>query len=190
MQFFVDFDTRNGVDGQDHDEQEFLFSSIFQGVHAAIVQECGESASNQNKMAISFPLSDEKNHGGLIRVLSSDEDVLGRMLRHSNIHRYTVDLDISILKIPAVNNFCIFFRNRINDRVSPSALRRAEIRLKTKSFPIKHVDKNADGFAIYIKSESNGNQFLFKICRKDAVQHLDDSFNSYGLSSKASVPMF
>ncbi len=193
FQYFVDFDTRKGPESYDPEEINFLMSRLLKGVHMAIVQECGEVASNQRVIAISFPLSDKQDHGGLLRVFSDNEAVIGRLLRHPNIHRYGRDVASAICKVPPSNQFAIFSRSRVNDRLSPSALRRAQQRLQEKGFAVPIISKKKSGFAISAQSDTNGQQFQILVHRQDVPTPIigaNSGFNAYGLAKDSSVPMF
>lgn len=193
LKYYVDLDARKSPGSYDSEEVDFLMSRMLKGTHMAIVQECGESCSNQNTIAIAFPLACETAHGGLLRVFSGDDRVLGRVLRHPHLHRYIRDLGATILEVPAVAQFATFSRNRFADRLSPSARKRAEHRLKAHGFaiPVKH--KQQPGFVIALQSQSNGEAFLFRIQRQDLPEKpgIDSAaFNAYGLSRTAVVPIF
>jgi len=120
--YYVDLDARSGQGSLDLEEVNFLMAQLFKGTHLAIVQECGEDASNQNDIAIAFPLACKTGHGGLLRVFSEDEKVLGRLLRHPHLHRYVRHLHAHIQELPAIERFATFSRNRVADRLSPSPI--------------------------------------------------------------------
>ncbi|MEF8701213.1 MAG: type I-F CRISPR-associated endoribonuclease Cas6/Csy4 [Candidatus Accumulibacter sp. UW25] len=193
LKYYVDLDARKGPGCYDSEEVNFLMSRMLRGTHMAIIQECGETSSNQYAIAIAFPLSCDKGHGGLLRIFSGDDKVLGRLLRHPNIHRYVRDLDAAVLEVPSIERFAIFSRNRLADRFSPSARRRADHRLKVYGFTTPTGKKKQPGFAIASQSQSNGEAFLFRIQRLDLSAKPGPEgvgFNAYGLSKSAAVPMF
>ena len=88
---YIDFDFRNEPDAT------FLMAKTISGVHAAIVQECGpEEANRQALIAISFPDSGkEQGSGDVLRVFAKEEAVLGRLMRHSAVHRFIADLSLA-----------------------------------------------------------------------------------------------
>ena len=191
--YYVDLDARRGPGPLDLGEVSFLMSQMFKGTHLAIVQECGENASSQNEIAIAFPLACETGHGGLLRVFSEDEKVLGRFLRHPHIHRYVRHLDATIQELPAIQRFATFSRNRVADRLSPSARKRARHRLKELGFAIPAKQDEQPGFVIALQSQSNGETFLLRIQRRALPERRavgGAAFNAYGLSRTHAVPMF
>jgi len=191
--YYVDLDARSGRGPLDPGEVNFLMSQMFKGTHLAIVQECGENASSQNAIAIAFPLACETGHGGLLRVFSDDEKVLGRFLRHPHIHRYVRHLHPTIQEVPAIEKFTTFSRNRVADRLSPSARKRARHRLKELGFAIPAKQREQPGLVIALQSQSNGETFLLRIQRRDLPDRKGAdgaTFNAYGLSRNHEVPMF
>ena len=191
MRYFVDFDT---APSGDTDERRFLMARLFRGIHLAIVQECGPAASNQTLIGVAFPRCDDRYSGDLLRVFSGESAVLERLLRQQTVHRYAQALGAVVREVLAGHSLACFVRTRIHDRLSPSALRRAQRRLAEKGFAIPSAPKDRRGFPIFIQSDTTGQEFPVYVRRDTTSEILDRQtaarFNSYGLSSDAPVPVF
>jgi len=195
---YADFDFRDTPDA------EFLVSRLFSGVHASIVQECGdEGACRQTVIAVTFPHAARSHgddgepcgyHGGALRVFAQDTAVLGRLTRHPAVHRFVAGGKVGIKAVENADEMesqLRFCRNRRPDKASPSARRREAERAIALNKPKRSDQLRAakrkghgkveDGlsFSIEIVSHSTGNEFLLHVRHDDGCA--PGVFNAYGL---------
>ena len=183
---YVNFDCRESGDKSEEGEGDFLVAHILTGIHQAIVTECGEDATKQSKIAMCFPQANQDSHGAVIRVFTSDKDVMGRLLRNPAVHRYATSVASEILLVPEQHQYQRVARNRQADRLSPSQKRR-DVR-RGKSVTMAEVRKN--GFIVNVISRTTNQEFPLFITQTPIDQPSDGVFNAYGLSTTATMPMF
>lgn len=194
MKYFINLDTR--LSCAEKSDQDFLASRLFVGIHKAIVQEC-DTASSQKKIAVTFPAMDldAKTVGPVIRVFANDPDVLGRLMRHSAIHRFALDLRPTLQEVPLGAKHEIFSRDRAKNPLSPSAVRRRARRAIAAgrdpiANPPRQKSQGVITAGIEVASESNGNRFAMDIRRASATDAGTGEFNAYGLSVGGATPAF
>jgi CRISPR-associated endoribonuclease Cas6/Csy4 subtype I-F len=189
LRYFVDFDCR-GMDcllSEDDDGNEFLVTHIVTGIHLAIVTECGDKATRQDKIALSFPNARDQKHGSIVRVLTSDQEVMGRLLRNPAIHRFATGIASEMQPVPEQHTFQLVLRNRKPDRTSPSRLRR-DIKRGKESKSVNRI--KTDGFIVKVKSKTTNLEFPLFISQKKVDLAATGFFNAYGLSGAGTIPSF
>jgi len=172
-----------------------LLSRVVQHLHLGFV--------NNPNIAISFPQYNSKKHslGNVIRLFGTVETLqnLNVMTVLNNLLETVIITDI--LDVPTVKKYATFSRHRYNYGHTFAGLERAARRKSKRSgMPYQEALEYLTSFNIAeeqelpfvsIKSISTGGIFrLYIKCTECSAEKVVDDFNSYGLSTVNTVPVF
>lgn len=176
----------------------FLWEKIYLQVHLALVEM--KDSNGSMSIGVSFPKYKSKVYkhplGNMLRVFSRDRASLEKLGISKWLSRFDDYLLLSgINNVPeSIKTFACFKRERVktnNERIARRKAMREGITFEEAYLIIKgRKPVVRDLPFVNIQSLSSGNHFSLKIDYKSEEQETLGSFDSYGLSSKSTVPIF
>lgn len=175
----------------------FLWEKVYQQVHLALVEI--QDTEGMVPVGSSFPEYDADKHqlGSKLRLFALSQKDLDVLSVHKWLNRLTDYVHItSIRDVPEKIIGYAFFK-RIQTKSSNPRLARRKTKREGVNYEqamstlSKHKEKTSKAPYIHIKSLSTDKRYLLMIDCVDTEKIGNTaSFNTYGLSSKSSVPIF
>lgn len=174
----------------------FLWQKVYQQLHLALVE--NKVSEKQSAIAVSIP-----DYGGngfplgcKLRLLAQHQEQLQQLDMGKWLNRLTDYTHITSIKnVPtSVSQFAQFKRKQFNTNSERLARRRVKRKEESLEQALKHyagfTDQETHLPFINIKSLSKGGQFRLFIEREVFANSEEGTFNCYGLSQGATVPIF
>jgi CRISPR-associated endonuclease Csy4 len=173
----------------------FLWQKVYQQIHLALVE--NKIGENHSLVAISFPEYGNKEFplGGKLRLLAEEAALLEGLNLSKWLDRLTDYCHYTSVKpIPGSIEHAVFKRKQFNSNVERLARRRAKRKNESYEQALAHFE----GFEIeqsdlpYINSQSlsKGERFRLFIQQVKHQNNVTGTFDCYGLSKTATVPLF
>ena len=173
----------------------FLWQKVYQQIHLALVE--NKVGENQSLVAISFPeyLSKAFPLGSKLRLLAEETALLEGLNLSKWLNRLTDYCHYTSIKsIPAVTEYAVFTRKQFNSNVERLARRRAKYKSESYEQALAHFDgfENEQSNLPYLNSQSLSKNERFRLfIQQDKHQNnVSGTFDCYGLSKTATVPLF
>ncbi len=175
----------------------FLWEKVYQQIHLALVGI--QDAKGKVKIGASFPEYDSDRHqlGSKLRLLALSQKDLEGLTIHKWLSRLTDYVHITSIREVPENSAGYAFFKRIQTKSSNARLARRKAKRGGMSYEQallvlnKHKEQISKAPYIHIKSLSSDKRYRLMIACVEAKQRGNtESFSTYGLSSKSSVPIF
>lgn len=165
-------------------QEAVLMSALFSKLHRGLANVSG------GNIGVSFPRA-EKGSGDLLR-LHANLPSLSKLMDQTWLKGLRDYTEVSQVKeVPEkVQYVCV---QRVQSKMTAARLRRA---VRRGSMTVNEAEmlmakrKKMDNPFFQLNSLSTGQKFPLFICQKIRHEFVDGAFNSYGLSSNATVPWF
>ncbi len=175
----------------------FLWEKVYQQLHLVLVE--AQDSNNKVKVGVSFPDYDASQYqlGHKLRLFAQSDEELENLNINKWFFRLSDYLHISSIQdVPEkVKGYAFFKRLQLksnNDRLARRKARRENISYEQAKV---HFNRRKEQYSrapfIRIKSHSSGKRYRLMIVRIDTDNfQTSGEFNTYGLSSRSSVPVF
>jgi len=174
----------------------FLWKKVYQQVHLALVEQ--KNDKGEVDFALSFPKYNDKVFplGDTLRIFSISKDDFTAL----NLDKWLNNLsDYCLLsklnETPTgINEYAIFKRKQFKSNKERLARRRAKRKSISYEEALAHYDDFSEASTklpfINIKSLSSDNEIKVFILQENLINEVKGSFNTFGLSKTATVPLF
>ncbi|ODN42584.1 type I-F CRISPR-associated endoribonuclease Cas6/Csy4 [Piscirickettsia litoralis] len=177
--------------------ENFLLSKVFACLHTELVN--AKNINDKINIGLSFPeYSEEECKLGLkVRIFSPHREELEKLISQRLLSRLSDYLHMTrIREVPSGVTEYVRFK-RVQSK--SSKFRRVRRKARKASISFEEAldsyqgqdDVMLSGFPfIKMKSASSNQDFLLFVRRETSKELIDKGFNSYGLSSESTLPMF
>jgi len=174
----------------------FFWEKLYQQIHLALVE--NKSADNVSAVGVAFPEydADEYSVGTKLRLFAGDDRALEQMQCEKWLNRLSDYVHLSRIKpVPEkLAGHACFKHIKLKGSKENLARRRAKRKGETFEQALAHfetyeAERSRLPF-INMHSETTGQRFRLFIERQVMEQPQTGFYSCYGLSSKATVPMF
>ena len=179
----------------------FLWQKIYQQIHIALAE--NKISENQSVIAVSFPKYGDKIFplGDKLRLFSEEQSRLEKLDIKKWLNRLTDYTHVTSIKNAplSVNKYACFKRKQFKSNLIKEAKRRAKHKnesLKISLVHFKDYEKEStlpfiNMISLSMKDDTIHNKnFKLFIEKKVVDKSAQGSFNCYGLSKTATVPIF
>jgi CRISPR-associated endonuclease Csy4 len=173
----------------------FLWQKVYQQIHLALVE--NKVSENHSLVAISFPEYGSKKFplGSKLRLLAEEAALLEGLNLSKWLNRLTDYCHYTSVKpISAVTGHAVFKRKQFNSNVERLARRRAKRKNESYEQAMAHFEEfeieRSDLPYINSQSLSKDERFRLFIQQDKHQNNVPGTFDCYGLSKTATVPLF
>jgi len=192
MKYYIELTLLPGADIGHY----FLWGKVFHQVHLGLVEM--KTSNGTVPIGISFPEYKSERHeiGSKLRFFASDKSVL-ETLNMPEWLRYFNDY-VHLTRIRSVPDHVLTYACYMRQQPKSSKQRLARRKARREGIGVEQALKLLEGYQeqrlknpfINMTSQSSGRRFCLFIVKEEAVQPMNQGFNSYGLSQCSTVPEF